>query len=77
MMKSAEYRLSSELAESLDRPMARRILGHRQMCSEFVVIAGIGPKDPTQMGLAEDDGVIETFPTDRADQSLRMPVLPG
>ena len=77
MMKSAENRLSSELAEPLNRPMARRILGQRQMCSEFVVIAGIGPKDPTQMGLAEDDGVIETFPADRADQSLRMPVLPG
>lgn len=47
------------------------------MCSEVVVRAGVGRKDPTQMGLAEDDGVIETFPADRADQSLRMPVLPG
>ena len=29
------------------------------------------------MGLAEDDDVIEAFPADRADQSLRMPILPG
>src|SRR5215468_5273809 len=29
------------------------------------------------MGLAEDNDVIEAFPADRADQSLRMPVLPG
>ena len=29
------------------------------------------------MRLAEDDDVIEAFPADRADQSLRMPVLPG
>lgn len=29
------------------------------------------------MGLAKDDDVIEAIPADRADQSLRMPVLPG
>ena len=29
------------------------------------------------MGIAEDNDVIEAFPADRADQSLRMPVLPG
>ena len=76
MMKSAEDRLSSELAEPLDRPMARRIFIQGQMRSEFIVIAGVGSKDSTQMGVAEDDDVIEAFPADRADQSLRMPVLP-
>jgi transposase len=30
-----------------------------------------------EAALAEDDDVIEAFPADRADQSLRMPVLPG
>ena len=77
MMKSAEDRLSSELAEPLDRPMARGILTQRQMRSELVVVAGVGRKDLAQMGLAEDDDVIEAFPPDRADHSLRMPVLPG
>ena len=76
MMKSAKNRLSGELTEPLDRPMDRRILVQGQMRSELVVIAGIGRKDPAQMGLAEDDDVIEAFPTDRADQSLRMSVLP-
>jgi hypothetical protein len=47
------------------------------MRSDSIVIAGVGRKDPVQMGLAEDDDVIETFAADRADQSLRMPVLPG
>jgi len=28
------------------------------------------------MGLTDDDDVIEAFPADRADQSLRIPVLP-
>ena len=77
MMKSAEDRLSGELAEPLDRPMARRILIQGQMRSQFVVIDGVGRKDSPQVSLAEDDDVIEAFPADRADQSLRMPVLPG
>jgi hypothetical protein len=74
MMKSAKDRLSCELAEPLDRPMVRRILTQGQMRSEFVVIAGVGCKDLAQVGLAEDDDVIEALSADRADQSLRMPV---
>ena len=77
MMKSAEDRPRGELTEPLDRPTDRRILRRGQMRSEFVVIAGVGCKDPAQVGLAEDDDVIEAFPANRADQSLRMPVLPG
>jgi len=77
MMKSAEDWLSGDLADPLDRPMARRILIQGQMRSEFVVIPDVGGKDLTQMGVAEDDDVIEAFPPDRADQSLRMSVLPG
>ena len=77
MMKSAQDRLSGELAEPSDRPMARRILTQGQMRSEFVVVAGVGRKDLAQMGLAKDDDVIQAISADRADQSLRMPVLPG
>ena len=76
MMKSAEDRLSRELAEPLDLPMDRRILSQRQMRSEFVVVAGVAGKDPAQMSLAEDGDVIEAFPADRTDQPLRMPILP-
>jgi hypothetical protein len=76
MMKSAEDRVSSELAEPSNQPIARRILVQGQMRSDSVVVAGVGRKDPAQMSLAEDDDVIEAFPADRADQSLRMPVLP-
>jgi hypothetical protein len=64
MMKAAEDRLSSELAEPLDGPMVRRILFQGQMRSEFVVIAGVSRKDPAEMGLAEDDDVIEAFSSD-------------
>jgi len=54
MMKSAEDRPSNELAKPLDRPTARRILVQGQVCSAFVVIAGVGRKDPAQMTLAEE-----------------------
>jgi hypothetical protein len=62
MMKSAEDRLSGDLADPLDRPMARRILIQGQMRSEFAVIPGVGGKDLTQMGVAEDDDVIRGIP---------------
>src|SRR5512139_2375708 len=74
MMKSTEDRPSNKLAEPLDRPTGRRIFAQGQVCSAFVVIAGIGRKNSAQMALAEDDGMIEALPADRADQSLRMPV---
>jgi len=77
MMKATQDWQSIDLAEPLRRPMARRILVKRQMRSDFVVIPGVGRKNPAQMGVAEDDDVIEAFPADRADQSLRMPILPG
>jgi hypothetical protein len=76
MMKSAEDRPRCDRAIPLNRPMGRRILVQGQMRSEFVVITGVGRKNLTQMGFAEDDDVIETFAADRADQPLRMPVLP-
>jgi hypothetical protein len=77
MVTVTEDRPSSDLAEPLNGTMARRILVQSQVRSKSVVIAGVGRKDPAQMGLAEDDDVIEAFPADRADQSLRMSVLPG
>ena len=75
-MKSAENRPRGKLAIPMDRRMAWQILVQGEMRSEFVVIAGVGRKNPAQMYLAQDDNVIEAFPADRADQLLRMPVLP-
>jgi hypothetical protein len=43
---------------------------------DLVVIVGITLQDPTQVSLAQDDEVIETLAPDRADQSLRVPILP-
>jgi len=76
MMEATENRLSSKPAETLDRPMAWRILAQGQMNAQFVVVGSICRKDPAQVGLAKDDNVIEALPADRADQPLRMSVLP-
>ena len=54
LMKPAKDRPSGKLAIPLDQSMARRILTQGQMRSEIVVIAGVGRKDPAQMGFAED-----------------------
>jgi hypothetical protein len=77
MMKSAEDRLTGDLADPLDWPMARRILIQGQMRSEFVVIPGIGGKDLTQTSVAEDDDVIEAFPPDRAISLSACPFCQG
>jgi hypothetical protein len=58
MMKSAKDRLSNKLAEPVDRPMVRRIFVQGQMCSAFVVIAGVGRKDPAQMALVHTENLI-------------------
>ena len=39
--------------------------------------SGVGCKDSTQMRLAKDDDVIKALSSDRTNQPLRMPVLPG
>jgi hypothetical protein len=44
------------------------------MRSEVVVIAGVGGKNSTQMGVPEDEDMIEALSADRADQPLRMPI---
>jgi hypothetical protein len=77
MMKSAENRPRGDTTEPLNGPTVRRILVQRQMRSVFVVITDVGTKNSTQVGVAEDDDVIEAFPADRANQPLRMPILPG
>jgi hypothetical protein len=66
VVKPAEDRPGNDFAEPLDRTRMWRILCQSEMCSDLVVVAGIGLQDPAQVGLAEDDDVIEAFPADRA-----------
>ena len=73
MVKPAQDGLSSELAEPLRLSTARRILPQGQMRSQFVSISGVGRKDPAQMGLTDDNGMIEAFPA----TDLALPSRPS
>ena len=77
MMKSAEDRPRVDVTDPSNWTNKRRVLGQRQMCPDTVVVGGIGVEDLTQVGLAKDHDVIQAFSTDRANQPLRMPILPG
>jgi hypothetical protein len=61
-------------AEALNRPVEWGILVQRAMNARFIIIRGIPTQDPAQVRLPEYDQVVETFPSDRADQSLDVRV---
>ena len=46
------------------------------MNSLLIIIGNILPKEPAQVRLPEHDHVVETFPSDRADQFLHARILP-
>lgn len=75
-MKSTKNRLCGGLTELLDQSTGRRIFAQRQVRSESAVVVGVRFHDPTQVALAQDHDMVQAFPTDRADHSLRMAVLP-
>src|SRR5262245_50694723 len=76
VMQSAKDRLGFDDPDALDRSMEWGILVQRAMNARSIIIAGILAHDPTQVRLPEYDHVVETFPSNRADQSLDVRVLP-
>src|ERR1700730_17962480 len=46
------------------------------MRSGFVVIPDVSPHDSTKVSLPEHDDVVETLPSDRADQPFDISILP-
>src|SRR5215469_9905875 len=75
-MKAAEDRLGCDDAEALNRPVEWGILVQRAMNARFIIIRGIPTQDPAQVRFPKYDHVVETFPSDRADQPLDIRVLP-
>src|SRR5215510_16216642 len=52
------------------------ILVQRAMNARFIIMRAITAHDPAQVRLPKYDHVIETFPSDRTDQSLDVWILP-
>src|ERR1700724_2417130 len=48
----------------------------REVRPELVVIRDVGCDDAAEMSLAEHDEMVETLPSDRADQPFDVSVLP-
>src|SRR5258708_8315993 len=46
------------------------------MRSEAIIIVGVGFQAPTQMHLAQDNDVVQTFTPDRSDQPFDKAILP-
>src|SRR5262249_10002660 len=76
VMKAAENRPGFDDAEALYRPVEWSILVQRAMNARFIIIRGIPTQDPAQVRLPKYDHVVETFPSDRADQPLDVRILP-
>ena len=54
----------------------RRILAQGEMRARLVVVFPVQIEQMAQMPFAKDHDVIKTIPSDRANHSLRIPILP-
>jgi hypothetical protein len=75
-MKAAENGSGCDCADALNSPMDGSILVQSPMGPYAVIVCGVLVKDPAQVSFSEHDQVVDAFPPDRADQSLRVPILP-
>jgi hypothetical protein len=77
MMESGENQPRGDATALLNGQTTRRIFVQRQMRSVFVLVANVGTKNSTQVGVTEDDNVIGAFPADRANQLSAGPFCQG
>jgi hypothetical protein len=64
VMESAKDGARIDDTGPLNRARDRRVLVQRAMRSDAVVVIGIRFQDPTQMGLAQDNDVVQTLTPD-------------
>jgi hypothetical protein len=55
----------------------RTLLVEAQVRSRFMVVAEVRRQHFLEMASVEDDVVVQTLPSDRADESLGVWILPG
>ena len=61
----------------LDGPDVRRILVEREMRARPVIVGEVAGQDAAHVAFAEDQNVIQTLASDRADEPLGERILPG
>ena len=76
MVQATEDGHRNDPPEPLDRSMDWGVFVQRQVSRDCVVVGDVGFEDAAEVGLAEDDDMIETLPPYRADQPFDVSVLP-
>jgi len=61
----------------LDGPDVRRILVEREMRASPAIVGEVAGQDAAQVAFAENQNVIQTLASDRADEPLGERILPG
>jgi hypothetical protein len=77
MVEATEVRYRLDPALPQNWPCQWRIFVQRQVRAGSIVVVGIGAKYAAQMGLAENDQMVQALSSDRSDQPFNVGVLPG
>ena len=76
-MQAAENRSRLDASYRLNGTLDRCVLVQGQMRASRIVVIDIARQHMTQVPLPEYDHMVKALPADRADQTLRIAVLPG
>jgi len=78
MMQATDFADGDDFAHlrRLDGPAVPCILGESEMGPGVMVVPEMRSEDVSQVALAQDDDVVETVASDRADQALGEGTLP-
>src|SRR5260370_37961940 len=77
-MQTAYLREGHDLACAgwLDRSWVRRVLGEREVRARAMVVREVRLEDRVEVGLAEDDDVVEAVAANGAHEALDEGILP-
>src|SRR3954453_12916886 len=76
-MKAAELWNGVNLSNGSCLSRKRALLAQAQVRSRFVVVAEVRRQRPLEMTCVQDDVVVQTLPSNGADESLGVWILPG
>ena len=77
VMEATELWNCDNLSNLQRRSRKRTLLVEAQMGSRFVVVAEIRRQRFLEMASVQDDVVVQTLPSNRADESLGVWIVPG
>ena len=79
MMKTANFGDRDDLSggRSTGRSVIWRVLLEAEVRSTPMIVPAVGREDAPEMRLVDDDHVVETLSSDRADHALDERILPG